>query len=80
MTVVLPVGAKVKRLPREVHLKAPCTEFERVVARKKSEVVVTTRATVKCVQVAAKDYPQHRALWQESGRYLDDELVLKVRK
>jgi hypothetical protein len=79
VTVELPPGARVKRLPRKAKLTAPCSTFERSVTRDKTSVTITTIATTRCARMEASAYGEHRALWQESGLILDDELVLTVR-
>ena len=76
ITVKLPEGLQVSRLPLGTKVDLPCFEYERRARQDGDAVVVEQTVRTKCERISAEEYPRYRKATEEIGRLLDDELVL----
>ncbi|MDP3235891.1 MAG: transglutaminase domain-containing protein [Myxococcales bacterium] len=76
VSVTLPEGFEVKKLPASGTLEQTCLKLDRAVTQ--TGRTVTSRATfqVTCDRVTPAEYPAYRAKVDEMMRLLEDELVV----
>ncbi|MCB9544869.1 MAG: hypothetical protein H6706_03130 [Myxococcales bacterium] len=78
VTLELPAGAKVKRLPEAVELGTDCIRLKRTVTAREGAIVSEQEVQMRCERVEVKDYAAHRAMSEEMMRRLDEEIVIDV--
>lgn len=69
-------GLRVRRLPSDIVVEAPCFRFERSTSAKSSAVEVVQRYQSRCERIEVEAYAEHRARADTLIRALEDELVL----
>lgn len=79
VTLNLPAGARIKRVPEDIELGTPCLRLTRKVqAASASQLVAEQAVQMHCERIEVKDYATHRAAVEQMMRRLDEELVIDV--
>ena len=76
LTVELPEGATVKRLPSTVRVDSGCIALDRVIQEVDGTVVLEQQVTTACERIPVDQYTAQRAKGDEMLRVLGEELVL----
>lgn len=76
VSVTLPEGFEVKKLPASGSLEQTCLKLDRTVSQRGRTVTSRAVFQVTCERVTPAEYPAYRAKVDEMMRLLEDELVV----
>ncbi|MFZ4738511.1 MAG: transglutaminase domain-containing protein [Bradymonadia bacterium] len=78
VTLTLPEGARLVRLPTSGEVKSECLHFSRSATSRGQDVLVEQRVDVLCERISAGDYAAERLRADEIQRVLDAEIVARL--
>jgi hypothetical protein len=76
VSLELPEGFQVSRVPADGEVKSPCLSFTRKVKVEGNTVTAEMRGRVLCERISANEYGSYRDQGEQVSRMLDEELVL----
>jgi tetratricopeptide (TPR) repeat protein len=76
LSVELPEGFHVARVPADGEVKSPCLTFTRKVKVEGNTVTAEVRGRVLCERISANEYASYRDQGEQVSKMLDEELVL----
>jgi hypothetical protein len=76
VSLTLPEGFEVKKLPASGAVEQTCLKVERSFTQSGRVVTGTSRSQITCERLTAAEYPGYRAKVDEMMRLLEDELVV----
>ncbi len=80
VTLELPDGFALSRVPPDAEVKAPCMTFSRKLQVQGNKVVAELRGRFLCERIGANEYIAYRNQAEDVSRLLDEELVLSPLK